>query len=51
MGDGGGKAFPIAELSLSLTVGMLLWWPCHHHKQVQSRDGFLIGGILVIWAA
>ena len=47
-GDGGGKAF-MQAFALSLTVGMLLWWPCHHHKQeLRSRDGFLIcGGILV----
>ena len=43
-GDGGGKAF-MQAFALSLTVGMLLWWPCHHHKQeLRSRD---CGGILV----
>ena len=37
-GDGGGKAF-MQAFALSLTVGMLLWWPCHHHKQeLRSRD-------------
>ena len=47
-GDGGGKAF-MQAFALSLTVGILLWWPCHHHKQeLRSRDGFLIvAGILV----
>lgn len=47
-GDGGGKAF-MQAFALSLTVGMLLWWPCHHHKQeLRSRDGFFnCGGILV----
>ena len=27
---------------------MLLWWPCHHHKQeLRSRDGFLI--VVAFW--
>ena len=46
-GDGGGKAFMQAFM-LSLTVGTLLWWPCHHHKQeLRSRDGFLI--VVAFW--
>ena len=46
-GDGGGKAF-MQAFALSLTVGMLLWWPCHHHKQeLRSRDGFLI--VVAFW--
>lgn len=46
-GDGGGKAFMQAFI-LSLTVGALLWWPCHHHKQeLRSRDGFLI--VVAFW--
>ncbi|MBF0752329.1 MULTISPECIES: TrkH family potassium uptake protein [unclassified Pasteurella] len=46
-GDGGGKAFMQAFV-LSLTVGSLLWWPCHHHKQeLRSRDGFLI--VVAFW--
>lgn len=46
-GDGGGKAF-MQAFALSLTVGILLWWPCHHHKQeLRSRDGFLI--VVAFW--
>ncbi|OOF55325.1 potassium transporter [Rodentibacter genomosp. 2] len=46
-GDGGGKAF-MQAFALSLTVGTLLWWPCHHHKQeLRSRDGFLI--VVAFW--
>ena len=46
-GDGGGKAFMQAFM-LSLMVGTLLWWPCHHHKQeLRSRDGFLI--VVAFW--
>lgn len=46
-GDGGGKAFMQAFV-LSLVVGALLWWPCHHHKQeLRSRDGFLI--VVAFW--
>lgn len=46
-GDGGGKAF-MQVFALSLTVGMLLWWSCHHHKQeLRSRDGFLI--VVAFW--
>lgn len=46
-GDGGGKAF-MQAFTLSLTVGALLWWPCHHHKQeLRSRDGFLI--VVAFW--
>lgn len=46
-GDGGGKAF-MQAFALSLTVGTLLWWPCHHHKQeLRSREGFLI--VVAFW--
>ena len=46
-GDGGGKAF-MQAFALSLTVGALLWWSCHHHKQeLRSRDGFLI--VVAFW--
>ncbi|OOF55781.1 TrkH family potassium uptake protein [Rodentibacter myodis] len=46
-GDGGGKAFMQAFV-LSLAVGVLLWWPCHHHKQeLRSREGFLI--VVAFW--
>ena len=46
-GDGGGKAF-IQAFTFSLTVGVLLWWPCHHYKQeLRSRDGFLI--VVAFW--
>ena len=46
-GDGGGKAF-MQAFALSLTVGALLWWSGHHHKQeLRSRDGFLI--VVAFW--
>ncbi|SNV64249.1 TrkH family potassium uptake protein [Haemophilus pittmaniae] len=46
-GDGGGKAF-MQAFALSFMVGVLLWWPCHHHKQeLRSREGFLI--VVAFW--
>ncbi|APB79150.1 TPA: potassium transporter [Pasteurella multocida] len=46
-GDGGGKAF-MQTFVMSAIVGMLLWWPCHHHKEeLRSRDGFLI--VVAFW--
>ena len=46
MSDGGGKG--LCKLLHCLTVGMLLWWSCHHHKQeLRSRDGFLI--VVAFW--
>lgn len=45
--DGGGAAF-MRAFAISLGVGVLLWWPCHHHKQeLRSREGFLI--VVLFW--
>lgn len=46
-GDGGGRAF-VETFFITLSLGALLWWVTHNHKnELRSREGFLI--VVLFW--